>query len=388
MAKTRHQYWRSTMYYKKPWYKKTWKDLDRMHWLLLFVSLMFGIITLYQVGKIDELTEKNEAAYRQVKDFLSINDLVRQTNENQFYEIRKLKNHVAELEAVESRSTTDIKDYILKYYKKTPPSVANELAETILEKSTEYDVPFVAVVGVMEVESGFNPRAVSTAGARGPMQVMYNIWGKKFKLGNKYALHDIETGTESGIRVLREYLDDTKNNMRKALYKYLGGRNPMKKRFKPSPEQDKYAKDVYEAMGRFVMYRSFAAMSDETEEKNGQNGNEKPIETIKKSYYHTIQYQGESLSLIAKWYTGKTSNWRKIAEKNPELNPLRIKINHRVLIPEELLTNRTPMGKDFVRKNMPRKKKEIKRETKSDAGVQPIKPLIIVEPKTLQNPWR
>lgn len=354
-----HKYWREKMYgHTKPWYHMSWKDLDRVHWLLISMIAVISIIALIQSVNLSKLSDRYNEVIEANGKFLAKIESLNRSGIEQHQEITKLTNHVAELEAVESRSKDDIKNYILQYYKKTPPSVAEETAKIILEKSEQYDVPFVAIVGVTEVESSFDPYSVSTAGARGLMQVMYTVWGKKFELGNKYALHDIETGVESGVKVLREYLNDTDNNMRKALYKYLGGPNPMRKRFRPTKEQEQYASSVYEAMGRFVMYRSFAAMQDD-EEKNGDAQNiDFEIEKQSEPYFHTIQYQGESLSIIARWYTGKTSNWKIIAEKNPEVNPLRLRIDQKILIPDEILSNRTPLSKEFVQKNKPRKKKE------------------------------
>ncbi|GAG47854.1 unnamed protein product, partial [marine sediment metagenome] len=103
------------------------------------------------------------------------------------------------------------------------------------------DVPLVAVLGVMEVESHFNPYEVSPKYARGLMQVMYKVWKKELNLENKHELHDIEKGIDSGVHVLRKYLDKEKNNMEKALKRYNGigrGSDPA------------YVKKVYTAMGK------------------------------------------------------------------------------------------------------------------------------------------
>lgn len=63
---------------------------------------------------------------------------------------------------------------------------------------------------------------------------------------------------------------------------------------------------------------------------------------------HTVQWKGESLSIIAKWYTGKIRNWKLLAEYNPLNNPDRIRIGNRFFIPEALLITRDPMPKSFV----------------------------------------
>jgi hypothetical protein len=65
-------------------------------------------------------------------------------------------------------------------------------------------------------------------------------------------------------------------------------------------------------------------------------------------YVHTVRWPGESLSIIAKWYTGNLDNWRAIAQANPELDPDRITMGAEVRIPRQLLRTEDPMPRDFV----------------------------------------
>jgi len=69
----------------------------------------------------------------------------------------------------------------------------------------------------------------------------------------------------------------------------------------------------------------------------------------KKSYFtHTVKFAGETISIIAGWYTGNIENWRALAEANPNIDPQRIFGGNRILIPEDLLKTREPMPKEFV----------------------------------------
>ena len=64
----------------------------------------------------------------------------------------------------------------------------------------------------------------------------------------------------------------------------------------------------------------------------------------RKDYYkHTVRWPGESLSLIASWYTGSSENWRKLAKVNPRLKPNRIKGGDVIMIPSALLKTRVPL---------------------------------------------
>lgn len=51
---------------------------------------------------------------------------------------------------------------------------------------------------------------------------------------------------------------------------------------------------------------------------------------------HTVQYPGETLASIAKWYTGASSNWQRIRDANPELNPKKIRIGTTIQIPQAI----------------------------------------------------
>ena len=72
-----------------------------------------------------------------------------------------------------------------------------------------------------------------------------------------------------------------------------------------------------------------------------------PAEKI--SYYvHTVKWSGETVSIIAAWYTGDLENWKTLASVNPHLDPNRIFGGNKIRIPENLLQTREPMPKDFV----------------------------------------
>lgn len=272
-------------------------------------------------------------------------------------EIKKLQHRIVELAAL-TDSKKDVKNYILTYYKKTPPQIAEEIADNLFKSSVKYDVPLVAALGVMEVESHFNPYVVSPKYARGLMQVMYKIWKKDLNLTNKYELHDISRGTDAGVQVLRKYLDKEKNNMDKALRRYNGlgkGGDP------------RYVKKVYAAMGKFNIFRSFANMT--VEENGNGNGSENTVNysgriddvlkdfdaqdqillhRVKTPYFHTVKYKGETLYMIAKWYTGDGNNWKKLHGFNPNLN-MNLPFGEQIHIPDSMLVNKTEMSKDYIK---------------------------------------
>ncbi len=75
-------------------------------------------------------------------------------------------------------------------------------------------------------------------------------------------------------------------------------------------------------------------------------------DVYRRTYYkHTVRWPGESLSLIASWYTGSSKNWQKLAKANPGLNPNRIKGGHVILIPSSLLKTRAPLPQKVAAKH-------------------------------------
>lgn len=72
-------------------------------------------------------------------------------------------------------------------------------------------------------------------------------------------------------------------------------------------------------------------------------------------YLHKIRWPEETLSHIAKWYTGTMKNWKVIAKANPELDPKKIDVGDTISIPEDLLTSREPMPLSFVRASVRKK---------------------------------
>ena len=79
------------------------------------------------------------------------------------------------------------------------------------------------VLGLIQVESGFKKYAISSAGARGYMQVM-PFWTKLISDGDPKRLFDMRTNVRMGCVILRHYLDMERGDMFMALGRYNGSR--------------------------------------------------------------------------------------------------------------------------------------------------------------------
>ena len=72
-------------------------------------------------------------------------------------------------------------------------------------------------------------------------------------------------------------------------------------------------------------------------------------------YYfeHRVKWSGETLSLIAKWYTGHYGNWKAIARANPGFNPNRIVVGNIIYIPPEMMKTKKSLPRKVISKTLP-----------------------------------
>jgi hypothetical protein len=71
-----------------------------------------------------------------------------------------------------------------------------------------------------------------------------------------------------------------------------------------------------------------------------------------------VRYRGETISIIAAWYTGDGENWKALAQANPQINPTLIFEGNEILIPERLLKTREAMPPKFVNRFYSKSMKE------------------------------
>ncbi len=95
-----------------------------------------------------------------------------------------------------------------------------ELLKTVYYEAKRAGLDPQMVLGLIQVESGFKKYSVSSAGARGYMQVM-PFWIKL--IGNRDSnLFHMRTNLRFGCTILRHYLDIEKGDLYRALGRYNG----------------------------------------------------------------------------------------------------------------------------------------------------------------------
>ena len=98
-----------------------------------------------------------------------------------------------------------------------------EFLETLWYESKRAGLEPALVLGLVQVESGFRKYAISSAGARGYMQVM-PFWARLIGDGDARRLFHLQTNLRFGCVILRHYLAIEKGDLFLALGRYNGSR--------------------------------------------------------------------------------------------------------------------------------------------------------------------
>ncbi len=112
------------------------------------------------------------------------------------------------------KKTKQIYEYMLEMKPNGDRDVLLELAAAAVKYAKKYSVPLGLVVGVMQTESNFNPKALSNAGACGPMQVMWNIHSGLLAangITKRDSLFTTDLGVAAGCLILSRYLRDERS---------------------------------------------------------------------------------------------------------------------------------------------------------------------------------
>ncbi len=103
------------------------------------------------------------------------------------------------------------------------PHLRREFLQTVWYESQRAGLEPSLVLGLIQVESGFRKFAISSAGARGFMQVM-PFWTRVLADGDAGVLFQAQTNLRFGCVILRHYLNVEKGDLFLALGRYNGRR--------------------------------------------------------------------------------------------------------------------------------------------------------------------
>ena len=135
-----------------------------------------------------------------------------------------------------------------------PARIDPALEQTIAQSAAQHDLEPALIKAVMQAESGFNPLAVSRAGAQGLMQLMPSTAGS---LGVQNPFDPAEN-VPAGSRYLRQLLDAYNGDISLALAAYNAGSGAVRRYggIPPYPETQRYVTNV---LGLLERYRAAEA---------------------------------------------------------------------------------------------------------------------------------
>ena len=106
---------------------------------------------------------------------------------------------------------------------KAHPVERQEFLQTLWYEARRAGLSLSLVLALVQVESAFRKFAVSSAGARGYMQVM-PFWSRLIGDSDESRLFQMQTNLRFGCVILRHYLDSERGNLFMALGRYNGSR--------------------------------------------------------------------------------------------------------------------------------------------------------------------
>jgi soluble lytic murein transglycosylase-like protein len=150
---------------------------------------------------------------------------------NRKYESKKenlniLASEVFRLEQTIDRNDQKLKAYDLLEFKvnafSTRYSLFSKILDSVYHKSRKYGFQPDLVLGIVKVESDFDPNVISFKGAYGLMQVNLPVWREELSIDEK-RIFDVDYNIDLGLRILRMYYDESKGNLKLALHLYNNG---------------------------------------------------------------------------------------------------------------------------------------------------------------------
>ncbi len=106
---------------------------------------------------------------------------------------------------------------------KNHPTERQEFLQTLWYEARRAGLSLSLVLGLVQVESAFRKFAISSAGARGYMQVM-PFWVRTIGDGHEGRLFHMQTNLRFGCVILRHYLDREGGDLFMGLGRYNGSR--------------------------------------------------------------------------------------------------------------------------------------------------------------------
>lgn len=130
------------------------------------------------------------------------------------------------LQHTEAQLHTFLKRRESKAHELSQTALRREFLQTVWYESQRAGLDPSLVLGLIQVESGFRKFAISSAGARGYMQVM-PFWTRVLSEGDASVLFQSQANLRFGCVILRHYLQREGGDLTLALGRYNGSRGQL-----------------------------------------------------------------------------------------------------------------------------------------------------------------
>ncbi|MBN1849267.1 MAG: hypothetical protein JW932_11855 [Deltaproteobacteria bacterium] len=81
---------------------------------------------------------------------------------------------------------------------------------------------------------------------------------------------------------------------------------------------------------------------------SGKHNVWKPAVPQENHFEHIVKWPGETLKIIAEWYTHDAENWSCLVDANPQINQDNLLKGNIIYIPGHLLKNTKPLPESFM----------------------------------------
>lgn len=150
---------------------------------------------------------------------------------NRNYQKKKDNLNILAGEVFRLEQKVDLNDHKSKNYEllefkvnafSTRYALFSRILDSVYYRSREYGFEPNLILGIVQVESDFNPTAVSYKGAYGLMQVNLPVWRNELAIEEKN-IFDVDYNIDLGLRILKMYFEESRGNMKLALHLYNNG---------------------------------------------------------------------------------------------------------------------------------------------------------------------
>jgi len=173
--------------------------------VVIFTNIVLFAVTFLMIDHIKKLDSEKEELIKNSVELIAF-------TEEKNREIERLNKKINKFAMISYRD---------KMVKKKYPAFS-KIVEVVYKKSRAYGFEPDLIMSLIYTESSFKPKAVSSHGAYGLMQVNYSVWKDELQL-DASKLFNIEYNIEMGLKILKRYYDKSNGDIMRALHLYNNG---------------------------------------------------------------------------------------------------------------------------------------------------------------------